>query len=369
MSVCLAVPLSIIPVLLGSATFAFVWRTSFAEFLTNTKLISERGSISVILIDLCAQLLRYLPIASWFLILAVLETPVTTRLYAHHIGIRPLALVRAEFLRHWLAPVLIVAAFAFQDAFNDYIITYLTLKPSDATNTELISHFLNRTFFSLAIGRDAREAASVLVGVSLVSGVFSATIFFIIALLIAGAIRVLRISDRVQLRVREVTKSYELPGRPSLVGYLPSLVGALIFISLGGRIISLDITSMNAVWQLRYALVMSLGVAIVCWCLGVLINFCVREVRSEIDGSAQRGLATVAWISVSLGFIPPAGLAAAIYTIFFSVGVGNVNATVGWFVAEVMRMLPLFVVLLIPTSLAIWGSTNLVLTNLRAAFS
>jgi hypothetical protein len=351
-AVCVAVPLAITPLLLGAASFAFLWQDPFADALLRTSWIFERGSSSVAIVDIVAQAARYVPIATWLLILIVLGTTSTVHWYAKQAGLRPTALVRVEFVRQWMPPMFIVAAFAFQDAFNDYIITYLSLRPSPATHTELISHFLNRSFVSIAVGRSAAEASSALVGLSIISGIVSAAAFGFITLALAAFIRAFHVKASTERTKPFFEEGISARLQSTLTWALVAAAAAIV-LSLMARIASLGMIEVRAIWELRTTLLASLAVALTCWCLAMFINFTIRESTSNNDGSAQRSFTALIWICVSVGFVPPLGLAAAVYVIVFYSGIIQLDASISWFAGQVLRMFPLFVVLVVPASLAV----------------
>jgi hypothetical protein len=360
---CGLLSLSATPIFLGNSSFAFIWNTPYAEYLSEV--FATRGSATVVVIDITAQILRYAPLATWLLAIVVFNGEPMLRLYSRHAGLGPTALMRAEFLYRWMPACLVVAAFAYQDASNDYMVTYLALRPSVATHTELISHFLSRSFLSAAIGHSARDAAGVLTATSLVGGLVLSLVFLALVLLVLSALRLLRPTMR---RSKGKPSAQRLsPARPeirsgqsALSSLLPAFAGAIVIAGLCYRLAGLERTNIKDASVLLTTLLLSLAVAILCWGVGAVISFVIRELHHESDGSAQRSFAAVALVAVSLGFIPPLGLAAAVYMLLFSIGdFGQGSASVGWFIAQTVRMLPLVFVFLIPTALtledeAIW---------------
>lgn len=281
LAICITTPLAISILLSGTSSFAFLWQRPFAETLLDfAQFFSNRSSLSVGTVDIGAQIVRYGPIATWLLIIAVLKTPPHIHQYAQSINIRSYDFFRIELISVWMPSVLIVGAFVFQDAFNDYIITQLSLRPSPATHTELISHFLNRIFTSLAIGRSASDASSALVGMSLVSAAVSAITFSTVGAFVISTTRTFRIGSGhlPSQRVTDVERSSCAYNWPQLILVLFSLA---LFFGFVFKLNSASSSELHFPMELQNTFSISLAVAVICWCIAVTICFAVREGVSE----------------------------------------------------------------------------------------
>jgi hypothetical protein len=355
---CLFLAAAVTPALLGASSFAFVWRAPYAQALMAIPYFSDRGPLTAVLIDTCAQVVRYTPLGTWLLVAITLEGDAAMRRYAQSAGLCASFFVRAELLRRWTPPLLVVAAFAFQDAFNDYVITYLALRPSEATSTELVGHFLSRIFVGQAIARSAKDASAALVQVALLSGAASAILFGMLSTAMIGAVRILRprahqsgTTSRSSARHGRSLASSQLP-------WIPVIMAAGIVAAVVQVLALAEMAALRSVIVLAPALGLSLGVAVLSWAMAILVDFAIRERATTRDGTAQRRMAVTAFVCICLGFIPPLGLAAALYTVLFGfVDVAHTDPAMGWFVAQTLRMFPIVVVLLVPAALAIEDET------------
>ena len=108
----LVAPLALIPLFIGSGSFAFVFREVAGPTAQQFGL-GERASSAWVAIEVVAQSIRYIPLAIWLTMLAALQTPAGIRTYARQVGVTGAEYGRIRMLSVWLQPILIVSAFSF----------------------------------------------------------------------------------------------------------------------------------------------------------------------------------------------------------------------------------------------------------------
>lgn len=341
----LIAPLALVPLFIGSGSFAFIFR-EVAGPVAQQFGLGERGSSAWVAIEVAAQLIRYIPLALWLTILVALQTPAGIRTYARQIGMSGTEYGRIHMFSAWLQPVLIVSAFSFQDAANDFSITYLFLRPSVATDTELIGHALSRSYFVDISLHSPPDAIARLIVKGSVAAIGFAALFAIIA----------------WLTVRWVRSA---PGRtPQPIvqdrgmifwGLWPTLAVLTTICVLTAA--SLTILTPSA-WT-RLALLLPSGLialmtAILGWLIAAPIIFVLRDRLRVQDRSAPRAMALAGAIAIGIGFVPPLALASAILGLAYQFNiVGNVGNTQLLLIAELMRFTPIAFVFLAPSALTI----------------
>lgn len=345
----IVLPLAALWLLVGAASFAFLWSNPYADALLTLPGIDNRSSATVVVLTAAAHILRYLPLLVWLLWISVVTVPETYRVYFRHAGFSAGEVTRTHLLALWVAPLLIVAAFAHQDSFGDQLISFLALRPSEATDTELVSHFLGRQFRSLAISGSARDASAAIVGASIAGALVSSAIFLASAALARSLFRIGRYDARSwRPTPRAPLRTSTIPSWTAL-----GMVGIVLAAFLG-RLVTLGPADPALAVSLLPSLLASLIVAALSWALAVAVNFAVREKTRRHDGSLGRHLGIVALVAMTLGFLPTIGLAVAVYSIAFALGpMGGEGAYLGWIAAQTLRMFPLVTVLLIPTTFLI----------------
>jgi len=344
---CGLLPLAIAPLLIGSTSFAFLWRGPGA-WIASLWSDASRGAATVAAVEALAQIIRYLPLMVWLFFLVVLQTPFGTARYAEQVGLTSKELFRADFIRRWTPAALVVAAFAFQDAANDTLISGLAIRPSVATDTELLSHFLYRNLLLLFSSRPADEALGTVIWLSLIGAFLLAASF---AFLAGGLVALVIFSRTHGLKPKGSSIS---PASEHGTG-----VGAL---AASGLVVSLSCASLSALRPGPAAAALILLpsaftaalVAISSWSIAAAMVFCLRDGARLHDGSAQRTLTAASFVAVALGFLPAIGLATAIYALAFSAHLdGAVAAAPALYLGETLRFVPIVFVLLVPSSLAI----------------
>lgn len=342
-------PVAVIWLLVGAASFAFLWRAPLAEALLSLPFLETRSSATVVVLTTAAHVLRYFPLLLWLLWIATVSISAYQRRYFLQTGFTDVEVVRTHLLGLWIAPTLVVCAFAHQDSFGDQLISYLTLRPSEATDTELLSHFLGRQFRSMAIAGSAQDASAAIVGASIGGAVGSAGVFACSMLVLRALFKVVRLDARTWKPKQKIDRA-----RTRFVAWVPVAVGGVVIAAAITRLATLGPADPAPLASVVPSLVASVVVALLSWVLAVAINFSVREHARLADGSLASRLSWLAIAAMTLGFLPTIGLAVAIYAVAFSFGpLGEVGAYIGWIVSQTLRMFPLVTVLLIPMTLLI----------------
>lgn len=148
----------LIPFFLGSATDAFLIKLLAVNFGTDVAYFSERGGGLVFVSLLLILLWRIGTVAAYTLVLIVADAPENVLTYA-----RSLRLRFREWFRDIVWPLtrpasILLSIFVFIAAEHEYLPTFLALKPSPGTGTELLSHWMNRIYTSGVVGSDVANA-------------------------------------------------------------------------------------------------------------------------------------------------------------------------------------------------------------------
>jgi hypothetical protein len=351
--VCALLSLAVTPLLIGTVSYAFllnIWlRSTFAALDLSIPHTAE-GVIGLVGI---AGGLRYSPLLAWLLVVSVLFVDPMKRSFGNSIGMSSRDFIRAELVWPWAVISILVGAFAFQDAATDYAVSYLTLRPSPATSTELLAHYSNRSFISLLTSRSGSEAIHVVILQSAVAAIFLLGVFAVLAA------QILLWARRAQLCVpnssrRRVTSSM---GNASLLFPLAA-VGIFISITLSpplGALAKLTISFKDIDPRLFGTFSLAAAVSIMGWVIAAAATYLLREMTRLHDGSAERGLGVVGILASSTGFLPTLGLAVATYSLLFMATsfVGGFDALVGWMASQLVKLLPILCLFMIPSVLGV----------------
>ena len=341
----LVAPLALVPLFVGSGSFAFIFR-EVAGPVAQQFGLGERGSSAWVAIEIAAQLIRYIPLALWLTMLTSLQTPSGIRTYARQIGVTGVEYGRIYLLSAWLPPVLIVSAFAFQDAANDFSIAHLFLRPSVATNTELIGHALSRSYFVDISLHSPPDAIARLIVKGSAAAIGFAGLFAIIA----------------WLTVRWARSSPARYPRPIVQnrgmiswGLWPTLaVLTATCVLTAASLTILNPSSWTRLALLKPSALIALTTAVIGWLVAAPIIFVLRDKLRNQDRSAPRAIALAGAIAIGIGFVPPLTLASAILGLAYQLNiVGNVGNTQLLLVAELIRFTPIAFVFLAPSALSI----------------
>jgi hypothetical protein len=365
--------LAITPLLLGIVPFSFLWSQPIRE-LGSLLLPADaaRAGGTVILVEVVGQAMRYIPLLTWLLSIIVLNLPAEKKLYLRQLGVRSADVVRGDLIPQWLPFILIVLAFAYQDAANDYQLSYFALRPSPATETELYSHFLSRTFLSVLTSRNANVAIGFLIVSSSIAALLFAMLFCSTAMFVLWIGRLLHPSEQqlANLWPRQSTSNE----RGLISHYHGSLgqVGAsgCLIVALIASITGLPSAALSSLRSLSMTFALAAVVSAVAWAIAVFITFSLRADGDVADGTAQRKLSTAALVAVFAGFVPPSGFAGAIYWLCFTVLDNSQMASlIGWTVAQIVRLMPILVIFTIPMALAIEDQSIRYLELIGARFA
>jgi hypothetical protein len=341
----LVAPLALVPLFIGSGSFAFIFR-EVAGPVAHQFGLGERGSSAWVLIEVIAQLIRYTPLVLWLIMLTSLQSSFGIRTYTRQIGVSGVEYGRIHLLSAWLQPVLIVSAFAFQDAANDFSIAHLFLRPSVATNTELIGHALSRTYFVDISLHSPPDAIARLIVKGSVAAIGFAGLFAIIAWL---TVRWARLAPARTTRLIVQDR-----GAISL-GLWPTLaVLAMTCVLTAASLSILNPSSWTRLALLMPSALVALTTAVLSWLIAAPIIFFLRDKLRIQDRSAPRAVALAGAIAISIGFVPPLTLASAILGLAYQLNiVGNVGNTQLLLIAELTRFTPIAFVFLAPSALSI----------------
>ena len=341
-------PVAIAPLLIGAASFAFLYRDT-GPFLYEVA-GESRGTLTAILLVSVAQVLRYGPLLLWLCLLALLHVPSEKREYARQVGFSGREHLRTEVIGLWLAPVLVVLAFVFQDAANDRLILHLALRPSVATHTELLPHMMDREFFVLLSLRSPAFAINTLVTVGLAATASFVILFGILAALCIGLFRAVK-SPKFDFRSTRTSRE-SLAGSPGL--WPAFLFVSLVLVLFAFALVRLEPGNFVGLLPLFESGMISMAAAGVGWLIAAPLVFGVRENLTADDGKAGRVLGVASIVAVGVGFVPPLALAIAVLGLAYFTDIqGGGSSGVWLFLTEFTRFTPIIFVLLVPLALSI----------------
>lgn len=361
---CLGLGLTVVPFFLGVTSFAFLW-SSLLEPLRTLPFIADRGFMSVVFIDVFAQTLRYVPLLAWLLFIVGLETAGNRVSYERANGFSTRDFIRDELGHPWALLCLVVGAFAFQDSANDYVVTFLALRPSPATETELISHFLQRQFSTSAIGHSAAFAIDTALVGSLLFAVSAIAVFASVA---SPLIWLKRLSARHYSKPNSAADRYWIisPRWGAALILVPLLA---VLCALAFRLLQADYAGWGLVYGLGRTIVATLMAALASWLAAVILMFGIRDGALKANRSAQKRLTLMGICAVTVGFLPPIGIALVVQAFVFEhVGTSEAASIFGWFIAEVARLTPIMSILLIPALISIEDRQFTYLRQVGASF-
>lgn len=338
-------PLAVMPLLVGGASFAFLFQ-GLGRSLVQMTGSDARGAHSIIIVEVVAQTLRYGPLLLWLMILSVLEVPPGKRRYCQQAGLSGDDYIRTELAGRWRAPFLVVVSFSFQDAVNDHVIAQMSVRPSIATGTELMSHVLERRFSVLLSLGPPPAAINEIVLAGLLAGAGFAAVFAALSLGLIGGLRA--IGWRGFDGAPKAKLAPQRNGWSAL--WIPVSVlclGAASFLSLR----PLSWASIGILAPSALAAGLSAAIA---WAIAAPLIYILRDRLFVSDGSASRIILLMSGLAIGVGFVPTHSLAVAIFAFAFSTGFSGGAANGMWLVlAEVVRFAPVIFVLLAPSMLAI----------------
>lgn len=356
--VTLLFPLALVSLLIGNGAFAFLYRHLgrwWLELFGN----DERGVAALLACEVLAQALRYAPLLAWLLVVVAGDVPAARRRYAGQVALSGREWGRVELTRRWLPVVLVVLVFAFQDGANDFLVTQLALRPSPATASEMVSHALEREFMLLLSARSAPVAMGAVIASAATAALVLTLGFLIVALLVSfGLLRLGRLPTGR-------AGSTGLPDRRA------APVAALALPLLALTTTCLLAASLRPAWHgatlatLVPATIAAMASATFAWALAALCAYRLRDRPRESFRRTGRDFAFASMLALGVGFIPPLGLAVAVFGLAYALG-ADISATgLFWLiVAQVIRFTPVIFVLLVPAALAI---SDREISYLRAA--
>lgn len=342
-----AAPLAVAPLLIGVASFAYLFKDLGRDLVSFTG-SDSRGGHSIMIVEAVAQALRYGPLLLWLFLVTLMQVPPARRSYAQQAGLTGGAYVRIELIPRWLAPLLVVLAFTFQDAANDFLVSQLAVRPSVATGTELLSHAMGRNFSLLLSLGSPPAAISHVVTTGALAAVGFALVFAGFALACLAALNALRLSIFDGPRPARINATTSRGAWIVLAG--PVLVLTLAIATLLG----LKPGSWDRLIELVPSATLSALAALAAWAIAAPLTFLVREQVFVSDGSAGTAFVILCGLALAVGFIPPLSLAVAVFSFAYSTGlVGDSTSGLWLFAADVLRFTPIAFILLTPAALAI----------------
>lgn len=346
---CFTLALTAIPFLVGPTSFGFLWSSSFLKLAMSVAGVDDRGPATVILVNVLANVLRYAPLLAWLLFAAALDVDARRVWSERTAGFDSADFIRDEATPIWALICLVVAAFAFQDASGDYVITYLALRPSEATGTELASHALQRIFVGATISGSARNAFDLVLVASAAVAALAVLTFMLLSLPI---LRLRSLSSSYHRRPAPTLRRQLVPAHLSAI--LVAAVAVAILLPLLAPLVGRQYSGAALVQSLGRSVALSLAAALVSWTAAATIVFSARSGSALADGSAQRRLQLLALVALMVGFIPAIGFASAVQsTAFTYVGTGPGSAYAAWFVAQCLRLIPILAIFMMPAALQI----------------
>lgn len=346
-AVTILLPLAVLPLLVGSASFAFLyagigkwWIYLFGE--------AGRGASAVLGSSILAHAVRYAPILLWLAVLAAGDVSGERRRYARQLNASGRHWASIELFGLWTPTVLVVLAFAYQDAANDFLITQLALSPSEATKSELVGHALSREFNLLMTARPAAQAMGAIVLSSLAVSLILALGFLLVAL--ATAIALKRIAKLPAQRLQSKNPSNQASS--SRIAMIPSFI---VVLGLTYSLARIGIApSAGLLRDLMPGALAAATAAGLSWGLAAYCAYRLRDQPLEYDHRIGRYFAVAGSLAITIGFVPPLGLAAAVFGIAYALDPGASGTGWTWLViAETARFTPIVFVLLVPAAFAV----------------
>ncbi len=210
----------LLPYFLGNSTDGLLVKLLSQNFADRFTYFADR-SYGLVYVFLFALLIW----KDGFLILYTLTliadtVPKSVTLYA-----RALGLTLREWIRDVLWPMarpagILLCLFVFIAAEHEYIATFLSLRPSPGTGTELVSHWMNRVYTTLVLSTNASTALDLLSASGIVLLVASLAAGAISVGLLLGIIRLGTITWRSRIRARATRSATGMPMGASVTGIL-----------------------------------------------------------------------------------------------------------------------------------------------------
>lgn len=354
-------PMAVVALLVGAGSFAFLYRDLGGWWLAIHG-PDARGFAAVLAAQVLAQAIRYAPLLLWLLVIVAGNVEPARRRYGRQVAMTGAQWARVELAARWTPAILVVLAFAYQDAANDFLVTQLALRPSVATASELVGHALEREFTLLLASRSALQAMGVTIISAAVAAVCLALGFLIVVLVALALLR----------RFVALPPTDSGPGvadraaAPLLAMIVPALALAAVAL-LAGRL--RPAVAADALATLLPTLAVAAASAVASWAVAALCAYRLRDRPREGRGTVMRDFRLASGLAIAVGFIPPLGLATAVFCIGYSLDADGSRSGWAWLVAaETCRFTPVVFVLLGPAVLAIRDDTIDYLRSIGCSF-
>lgn len=174
----------LIPALLGGASVGFVFRDipGYATVLSNRSTYYTLGALVAV------ELWQYSPMCLYLFWLRLHALRLPIRDFSRISHLAPVEYVRYIAWPHCRYLAFVLALFAVLQAFGEYGKSTLMFRPSEATDTEMVSHWIESKHAQLLknFSSDARDLTLGYSGLILLAGLMTALVLALLVLLLLG---------------------------------------------------------------------------------------------------------------------------------------------------------------------------------------
>ena len=336
-AICLALAVAVTPLLIGPVAFAFLWNPVQLTLIRTLLGVGFHSGYGVIAVDVTAQTLRYVPLGAWLLTITVLNADPDRVAYANITGMNRWEFVRSELFTPWIVVIAVLGAFVYQDTANDVLLTFLAMRPSPATGTELVGHVLGRVFAMMDIGISPSTAVASIIVISVAAGVLFCG-NFLLAMTAMPTLLACAIGAGGRRFARQTT-SWRLEA-PIIVGTCLLVYGPLTL-----ALLSQPPIFGHLITYFGPTLLMAMVVAVPVWLVSAALIFRLRETAPEQE--ELRSLQAAGLVALSAGFFPTIGAALAIFSLLFRFTPEGGEIT-SWAIAQAIKLLPILAIFCLP---------------------
>jgi len=334
-----AVAIMFVPLLMGGVAWGFVWKLLLAGSPSLTALIADRSAANVWSLLVAVQVWQFLPTCAALFALRFAGADVRQTEYGDVIGRSERETIRDLYWPYSRSLTGLLLLFCLAEGFQEYSKSRLLLRASPGTGTELVTHWLVRSYTYYA-PVDPRGAMKDTLSSSAALAVFEmilSGLLVVVLLWLAG-----RAFGALASRPAGPAQRSS-SGKGDVATVLAPLITVVPLLALVGY--GIAVSSLSIYLLIRVAVLScSAGIlaALISWSAG----FAARLRWPEALATLSRTAVVILVFSYGIFFVPPIALSFCTFYWLALLGfrdAGVVGVVSGWTLGQVVLAMPLLV--------------------------